>query len=174
MTPLPANKSFCPHVLYGHGPCEEQSCPRVHDVRLCEQCVVICSPSTNYESHIRGRLHRENAAKTLPPRHVKADVIRCPPCGVVVSASTFGSHCTTELHRRREELASRRTAYELAENDKLGVSLSHAEEGVNFGVVNLEQASLEAGRIELSLSSRDSVVLARTWIRARVPNHASA
>ncbi|KAI1789433.1 P-loop containing nucleoside triphosphate hydrolase protein [Ganoderma leucocontextum] len=170
MAPL-ISSNFCPNVLYGGG-CNDASCLGQHDVRLCELCVVICSPATNFNSHIRGSQHLTNAANAAPLRVLNAQLIRCPPCSVTVTATQWGTHITGDSHRKHQELASLRAAYELAESDKQGVSVSHLDTGIDFGAVGLDEATAGA-RQEVCLSSEKHVTLVRTWVRARIPNHAS-
>ncbi|TBU29435.1 P-loop containing nucleoside triphosphate hydrolase protein [Dichomitus squalens] len=165
------SKNFCPNILYGGGPCEDASCLGEHDVRLCELCVVICSPASNYDSHIRGRQHLANTAKVAPLPFVKAQSVRCPPCAMVVNATEWTAHISGESHRKHQQLAALRAAYEIAESDKQGVSVSHAETGVDFGVVNLEQAGAGESRVQLSVSSLKLVTLIHVRVRARVRSH---
>lgn len=114
------SSNYCSNVLYGGG-CNDPSCLGNHDVSLCELCVLICSPASNYASHIRPWKHLENAAKAAPPsRVVTGQLIRCAPCSVTVSAAKSDTDITEESHRRHQELASLRAAYELAESNKQG------------------------------------------------------
>ncbi|PIL27838.1 hypothetical protein GSI_10992 [Ganoderma sinense ZZ0214-1] len=165
------SSNYCPNVLYGGG-CNDSSCLGNHDVCLCELCVLICSPASNFASHIRSWKHLENASKAAPPsRVISGELIRCPPCSVTVSSTQWGTHITGDSHRRHQELASLRAAYELAESDKQGVRVSHFDAGVDFGAIDVDQAA--AGRrFEVTLSSDKHVTLVRTWVRARISNHA--
>ena len=166
------SSNYCSNVLYGGG-CNDPSCLGNHDVYLCELCVVICSPAANFSSHIRSWKHLENAAKAAPPsRVVNGQLIRCPPCSVTVSALKWDDHINGDSHRRHQELASLRAAYELAESDKQGVSVSHFDTGVDFGAIDVDQATAGT-QLEVSLSSDAHMTLVRTWVRARIPNHAS-
>lgn len=169
MAPL-ISSNFCPNVLYGDV-CTDDSCLGQHDVRLCEICVVICSPAGTFDSHIRSWKHLENEAKAAPPRF-NPYLIHCSPCNVTVSTTQWNNHLGQESHRRHQELAALRAAYELAESDKQGVTISHLETSIDFGGIDVDQATAGA-RLEICLSSDKHVTLVRTSVRARVPNHAS-
>ena len=164
------SSNFCANVLYGGG-CNDTSCLGQHDVRLCDICVVICSPAANFDSHIRSWKHLENEAKAAPPR-ANPYLIPCAPCKATISAAQWDAHLANESHRRHQELATLRAAYELAESDKQGVTVSHLDTGIDFGAIGVDQASAGA-RLKICLSSDKHVTLVRASVRARVPNHAS-
>ncbi|KAI0747145.1 P-loop containing nucleoside triphosphate hydrolase protein [Daedaleopsis nitida] len=165
---------YCPSTLYGGG-CDDKSCKHQHDVRICELCVVICSPASNFDSHIQGRQHLgrlRDAGATARP--VNGHSRRCIVCSLTLPESTWTSHLASEDHRKHQRLATLRAAYEQSEVNKHGVSVSHAETGVDFGVISLAQAS-EGTVVELTVSTQSpqTTSIVKTEVRSRISNHAS-
>lgn len=169
-------QNFCPAVVHGEG-CADSSCLLDHDVAMCEVCVMVCSPAANYFSHTRGRVHQTNLrlASTQPGRRgYNVDMKQCTLCSMSVPYDTWGIHLSNPIHKKHQELAYLRSAYEMAELDKQGVSVSHAEDGVTFGVISLEQAT-EGVQTELTVSAsatKKFTSILQTQIQARISNHA--
>ncbi|RPD55542.1 P-loop containing nucleoside triphosphate hydrolase protein [Lentinus tigrinus ALCF2SS1-7] len=173
MASIPVDK-FCPEVLYGEGCAYIDSCPLEHDVYICELCVVVISPASKHGYHIRGPLHRQNLrlAGELPGRSGAVDRRRCTVCSMSVPADAWGIHLSAPTHKKHEQLAILRADYEQAEEDKQGVSVSHAEDGISFGVVSLEQA-MEGVKTEVTVTTETTqwTTFLRTQVRSRISNH---
>ena len=173
---LAISSDFCPDTLYGKG-CNDPSCVGNHDVRICELCVVICSPASKYDTHILTKTHRgrEKNAPALAAPLPKGNR-RCTVCSVNVTAGdfTWKTHLAGESHKQHQQLAILREAYEQAELDKQSVSVSHSGGGVDFGVVSFGKAC-EGVRVEVTLSTKSShaINVVQTKVRSRIPNHAS-
>ncbi|KAI0690995.1 P-loop containing nucleoside triphosphate hydrolase protein [Cerioporus squamosus] len=145
-----------------------------HDVCLCELCVVVLSPASNYDSHIRGHAHHSNLrlASALPGRLGGEDIRRCLVCSMNIPVDAWGIHLAAPAHQKHEQLAILRARYEQAEQNKQGISVSHMEDGVNFGVASLEQAT-EGIQTEVTVTTETSqwISIVRTQVRSRIPNH---
>ncbi|TFK80574.1 P-loop containing nucleoside triphosphate hydrolase protein [Polyporus arcularius HHB13444] len=165
---------FCPDVLYGTG-CSDTSCIAEHDVILCELCIVVCSPASNYDSHIRGQSHRTNLqlATTLPGRLGAEDLRRCTVCSFNIPMDAWGIHLAAPAHKKHEQLAILRNAYEQAERNKRGINVS-LEDGVDFGVVTLEQAAEGDIQTAVTVTNETSewISMLHTEVRSRIPGHA--
>ena len=165
---------FCPSTLYGGG-CDDRSCKYEHDVRICELCVVVCSPAASFDAHIQGRQHLsklKEADASSRPANDRAR--RCIVCSLTLSESAWTSHLASESHQKHQQLATLRAAYENSETNQHGVKISHADTGVDFGVVSLTKAS-EGVRAEVTISTESArdVAVVRNEVRSRIRNHAS-
>ncbi|PCH44786.1 nucleoside triphosphate hydrolase protein [Wolfiporia cocos MD-104 SS10] len=85
--------NFCPGVLYS-GKCQETNCTLQHDAKLCELCGVICTPVSIYNSHIKGKPHRDILA-------ANSSWLRCPLCDIRVNSEVvWRSHVSGAGHRK--------------------------------------------------------------------------
>ncbi|KAI1789429.1 P-loop containing nucleoside triphosphate hydrolase protein [Ganoderma leucocontextum] len=154
--------AYCPQTLYGAG-CADPACTLVHDARWCKLCAVICEPASSYDKHldstqhkkalerpswvhcplckvsvidrpevwdihIAGRPHRQRALQ----QHIEPDS-RCDFCNIVLDITAWESHM-------RVQHAAYRVAFVRASQDREGVNVSHAEAGLDFGIVGLAAA----------------------------------
>ncbi|OBZ77615.1 putative helicase mov-10-B.1 [Grifola frondosa] len=113
----------------------------------CPICDIRVSGQTPWIDHIAGAPHRNKAARQGRSPHVFPDdpsatvhAKRCLLCKRSILVASFSSHLQSGDHRKREQYAAYQATYEQAERDKQGVTMSHVDEGVNFGVVDLNDS----------------------------------
>ena len=83
----------CPQ-LQTNGACSDASCSLNHDVRICEDCNVLCPSSTSYNSHIAGKKHRRKMLGL-------STLFHCPLCHVKIYGPTaWSQHVSGGPHRR--------------------------------------------------------------------------
>lgn len=115
----------------------------------CPTCGVIFA-GANWEEHARGRHHRLQTQRVGAPAdvqpeevHVLPGKVHCELCDIFVNKGFWGVHIATPAHKRREKFVAYKAAFEEASKDRHGVTMSHAEHGIDFGIVELQDA--EAG-----------------------------
>jgi len=124
----------------------------------CHICVAnITGGRTQWEQHINGRRHRENASmKGLslriapePPSSTSKSLV-CDLCQSMIGAHQWDSHIHGEKHQSREAFTKYRNALEVAESDKHDVVVS----GVfNFDFVAPTSAALGVQHVALITTS---------------------
>lgn len=110
-----------------------------------------------WEQHINGRPHRSRtegvgASVDVQPEeaHALPGQTRCQLCDVNVNSRHWTSHVTKPSHKRREQFVAYKSAFDEASKDKHGVTISHGDSGIDFGIVELQDA--EGGvRVELKI-----------------------
>ena len=123
----------------------------------CPACGVNVSGMHCWEQHINGRLHRSRtegvgASVDVQPEeaHALPGQTRCQLCDVNVNSRHWTSHVTKPSHKRREQFVAYKSAFDEASKDKHGVTISHGDSGIDFGIVELQDA--EGGvRVELKI-----------------------
>ncbi|KAI0945598.1 hypothetical protein AcW1_001783 [Taiwanofungus camphoratus] len=119
----------------------------------CPICNIKVSGNTVWSQHIAGARHRQTAAKQglspnvnpEDPDPLRANQKRCMLCNRIMLKSSWASHVEGQEHKRHESIATYKAAFEQAQNDKKGVTVSHGEGGIDFGVVGPQHsASIDA------------------------------
>ncbi len=99
--------------------------------------------------HIAGRPHRQHAIRNgvepdsvrpISPPANAARLKRCDLCNIVLDITAWESHSAGRWHRIHEQHAAYKAAFVRASQDREGVSVSHAGDGVDFGIVTLPVA----------------------------------
>ena len=73
-------------------------------------------------------------------------------------------HLRSQVHMALQRAASQRSTFEQAERDRRGIQVSHAEKGVDYGVVSRTK-SRKGVQEEVALTSTDLSVMV-TVVRA--------
>lgn len=91
---------------------------------------------------LRSHNERRGAPADLQPEGapVLPGHVRCELCDVVVGDDLWASHVAKPAHKRRENLVAYKSAFDEAAKDKHGVTVSHGEYGVDFGIVEVQDA----------------------------------
>ena len=132
---------FCKDSLYGTG-CNDPTCILQHDVFICELCVVVCAPASNFKSHEGGQRHRENLDKTAPIRSTSWTLKKCPVCRFNVHMDEWLQHPNTEEHQKHQKLANLKADYQKSKVDRQGITVLRADSpGVHFGLVTQAEAA---------------------------------
>lgn len=64
----------------------------------------------------------------------------CEACNTDVSSSRWTQHVHSERHLRQQRALDTRTALDNAARDKNGITVSGGEDGIDFGIVEIEDA----------------------------------
>lgn len=87
------NLQVCPQ-LQSKGACGDESCAFNHDVRICEDCDVLCTSAASYRSHLGGKKHRSKVLGL-------STLLQCPLCNVqVYGPITWEQHVAGGPHQR--------------------------------------------------------------------------
>ncbi|KAH9948069.1 P-loop containing nucleoside triphosphate hydrolase protein [Amylocystis lapponica] len=119
----------------------------VSNLLHCSICAVNVSGSYCWGLHIEGRRHKGLASQRGIDPDVQPEEALTPPgylhcnvCRIDIHEGAWSSHATTRAHQRRAMFAAYDSAFEEAERDKNGVTISPGEEGLDFGFVELPDA----------------------------------
>ncbi|KAI0075957.1 P-loop containing nucleoside triphosphate hydrolase protein [Panus rudis PR-1116 ss-1] len=113
------------------------------------QCTVCTLNVTEgqWEEHVGGEKHAGQAfLRGLDPDVEPApaalhrDEKLCTICDRIIQLGNWGSHIQGRSHMKMKRLVAFRSAFEEAEQNKHGVVVSHEEGGVDFGIVELDNA----------------------------------
>ncbi|KDQ10484.1 hypothetical protein BOTBODRAFT_58037 [Botryobasidium botryosum FD-172 SS1] len=148
----------------------KQHFQKLHGRSAVVQCVVceLPVPRGSYEQHQRGRRHRSLLAlqpgEEAPPEDYRdPSNFYCILCRIDVLPSLREKHINGPHHRKKERLASFRSALEEAGRNKHGVTVSHGEGGgLNFGTIepdSLRTRPTVSAMLTVKLESGGSVVL---------------
>ncbi|KAI0027031.1 P-loop containing nucleoside triphosphate hydrolase protein [Vararia minispora EC-137] len=115
----------------------------------CPVCDMRISGSKNWTQHLCGRRHCRNASKQgIDPAHVEPEVppqpkndIHCHVCNFDVRAHQWNAHVKQAKHKSREAFVSLKAVLDDAAKDRNGVTVSHGEVGIDFGVVEVAEAA---------------------------------
>lgn len=116
----------------------------------CPLCnVSLPDQPTTWQAHVTGRPHKQRATRqgiepnSIQPTSPPADSTRlkhCDFCDITVDINAWDSHVAGRLHKIQKQHAAFRAAFARASQDREGVNVSHAEEGLDFGIVDLVRA----------------------------------
>lgn len=119
-------------------------------------------PASNWSSHIGGKPHEKqvrirglSSVEVEPEEAASDDVPQgysfCALCERAILTSSWTSHTNSPSHRKKEVYTSFKAAFDEAEKDKHGITVSHAGD---FGIVEV----VDAGRgVVTSLVVRTTV-----------------
>ncbi|KAL4247242.1 DNA2/NAM7 helicase family protein [Abortiporus biennis] len=132
---------------------------------FCKACSISVQCRENWVGHVNGRRHRTNCAHVdidvnAPPEEV-VDVeghIYCNVCRAFVLERNWARHPSTPIHQRKTRFAKLEAAFADAAKDKHGISVSHHPDGLDFGVVAVEDAG---SGIDRQLTVKSAVPLAK-------------
>lgn len=89
LSPTSTMVKICPK-LQSQGACNDPSCIYRHDVRICEECGVVCSSAALFQSHIQSKRHKRQLLGLN-------DVQHCPLCNMNVMG-LWSQHLLTRRH----------------------------------------------------------------------------
>ncbi|RPD55534.1 P-loop containing nucleoside triphosphate hydrolase protein [Lentinus tigrinus ALCF2SS1-7] len=139
----------------------------------CPICNVVVSSEVVWFQHLSGARHRTTARNhglnpsIYPTDAELVDHHRCFICKRSIHVTEWRSHLRSQVHTGLQRAAAQRSKFEQAERDRGGIVVSHAEKGVDFGVVS--RANSQKGvQVEVTLASTDpsanvSIVRADTF-----------
>ncbi|KAI0316092.1 P-loop containing nucleoside triphosphate hydrolase protein [Amylostereum chailletii] len=114
-----------------------------------------------WKMHIRGRAHISNAGRQgvdaeVEPEEapIASDQVLCEVCNFVVDASQWATHVQRRNHREREQFLAFKAVFDDASKDKHGVSVSHTDGGIDFGIVEVDDA-IRGVSVEFSITLTD-------------------
>lgn len=127
----------------------------------CPICFVPVTGEANWYQHIKGAAHRKKAQNQgrepscWPYDSDISDSVRCFVCKRAVHVHNIQTHLCSNTHRRLENVAVQRSKIEQAGRDRRGVTVSHSEKGLDFGVVSRSNAA-SGKHIDVSINSTTS------------------
>ena len=152
---------FCPvcAVLCSAGqPYEDHLIGRQHKDNLdvsrraftwlkCPTCLELVFGEATWSLHIQSPAHVDKAVgKRRSPYEYPLDPTSkhnsrfCLVCRRTLPNKMMKRHPQTDFHKKMEQAAHYRAQLEQAEKDRPGITVSHLEDGVDFGVVSPEKA----------------------------------
>ncbi|KAI0316313.1 P-loop containing nucleoside triphosphate hydrolase protein [Amylostereum chailletii] len=134
----------------------------------CEPCGRSISGATRWEQHINGQAHLSQVGRgegvlrgeITEPIEAVLETRVCELCAAIVEVAKWPDHVSSPLHKRKEENDAWKDPLRQAERDQFGVTVSHADSGVDFGVVEVEAAT-EGTSIELIIKLKDPTAQAK-------------
>lgn len=112
----------------------------------CLVCGINMS-GTSWTPHVRGKRHSRAAASqgVSPDVEPEEEAVKpghtfCNVCARTLPQSKWNNHLTTPQHVRRMLFANYEAAFEEAEKNKHGTTVSHDDDGVNFGITEVPNA----------------------------------
>ncbi|KAI0316091.1 P-loop containing nucleoside triphosphate hydrolase protein [Amylostereum chailletii] len=117
--------------------------------------------ASSWKVHIQARRHVKKAkgqnieATAVKPEQapVRSDQLLCKVCNFTVHVSQWAAHVQWQSHQRRERFLAFKAVFDRASKDKHGISISHIEGGVDFGVIELDAAVKGVSRrIDITLT----------------------
>jgi helicase MOV-10 len=126
----------CP-TLIAFGSCTDDLCTFNHDVHVCAPCGVVSTSKDWHDKHLAGHKHRKQmAGRGAPP----PGAIHCATCDVYcTNQSQYRNHIGGPKHAQKARSLSFLAVLAEASKDKHGIMVSHEEEGLDFGIVELQQ-----------------------------------
>ncbi|OSX63564.1 hypothetical protein POSPLADRAFT_1045879 [Postia placenta MAD-698-R-SB12] len=120
---------------------------------------------TSWTPHVRGKRHSRAAASqgVSPDVEPEEEAVKpghtfCNVCARTLPQSKWNNHLTTPQHVRRMLFANYEAAFEEAEKNKHGTTVSHDDDGVNFGITEVPNA--QQG-VQIIVKIQNTVPLAR-------------
>ncbi|KAH8102228.1 P-loop containing nucleoside triphosphate hydrolase protein [Cristinia sonorae] len=105
-------------------------------------------PESNWDSHVSGMKHiglarRKGVSSEVRPEEgvLPAHMRLCVVCDRVMPTASWAAHIGGTRHRKMETFVRYRAAFEEAEKDKNGVVITHGDDGVDFDVVEVADAT---------------------------------
>ncbi|TFY71299.1 hypothetical protein EVG20_g1692 [Dentipellis fragilis] len=134
----------------------------------CPICHIVLS-QTKWVKHTHAKSHKNKAqAQGVDPRVEPVEISGAAPsgtqfcniCRCIVPQHYWASHIIGRNHRRTEQFLAYKAVYDDAAKDKHGITVSHLEEGLDFGVVEVA----DAGQAQQELIVEITVPRARVRI----------
>ncbi|KAI0691003.1 P-loop containing nucleoside triphosphate hydrolase protein [Cerioporus squamosus] len=132
-----------------------------------------------WKDHILGGPHsRRSASHGVAPEDVQPVVPpesqykSCALCKEAVPIRRWRGHVASASHTRREGHALLRSTFERSAQNRNGLSISHEDSGLDFGVVSLEDA-IAGVQVNVSISASTPASILRAEISRNVGQDAS-
>ena len=150
-SPMASLNSICWPSLTGTG-CQLTTCTKKHDVQRCKCGIPI--PIAQQNEHIRGKRHAkaikalQATAQNETPTHASNPQVKrnydnfkhCDACEKDIPAFRWGFHLDRPEHLRMKRLLATRAALDHAAQDKNGIEVSGETVGIDFGIVEPDNA----------------------------------
>ncbi|KAI0088906.1 RNA helicase [Irpex rosettiformis] len=139
------------------------------NILQCSLCEIAVSGLRSWKSHLKGRKHQNKARSRgvpagIEPQGAGAPVKRhqfCATCNAYVRDEIWSKHSASILHQRRLRFAAAEAIREEASRDKHGITVSHNPDGMDFGVLEIPEAT---GGKQNTLTVSNSVPLANVLL----------
>ncbi|KAI0674635.1 P-loop containing nucleoside triphosphate hydrolase protein [Trametes maxima] len=113
---------------------------------FCSLCSTKVSGKNNWAQHISGAPHNKKASDSrvspsvYPRDPTNPSAYMCLVCNKSFDAGSWWSHLRGTPHLRQQKASIFRAKFETATQDRRGIVVSHADNGVDLGVVSRTQA----------------------------------
>ncbi|KAI0694508.1 RNA helicase [Cytidiella melzeri] len=115
----------------------------------CGICMITVNGPVPWSAHILGMRHKSLAGKqgispAVEPEGAGATVHGhqfCAVCNIYVPENIWASHPYSKAHQRRLRFAAMEATAEEAARDKHGVTVSHHPAGLDFGILEVHEAT---------------------------------
>ncbi|KAH9835366.1 P-loop containing nucleoside triphosphate hydrolase protein [Rhodofomes roseus] len=135
------------------------------DTFHCSVCQTNVSTVDGWAIHVRGKKHNTLARQQgvdpdVPPEEASTlpGHVFCNVCSVGIPQQHWNSHVNSRSHGRKSLVASYEAAFEEAGKNKHGIDVSHEDDGLDFGIVDVEDALQGA---TMTLTVRNTVPTSR-------------
>ena len=146
-----------------------QACPHPS---YCKVCRLHLSSGWNYPQHINGRAHRAlleaqgesgriiSAEDSNEPFYTPPGLVRCEICDSRIPSHLWTRHLTGIGHRKKERYGTIQAAFEEADRDKHGITLTvDGKSEIDFGFIETDSLSRKNVDVELRLSAPEKILL---------------
>ncbi|RDX46185.1 P-loop containing nucleoside triphosphate hydrolase protein [Lentinus brumalis] len=145
----------------------------------CPVCDIQVLGPVVWKDHVLGGQHAKRSARQdLAPEDVQfvvppeSQYKSCALCKEAVPIRRWRGHVASPSHTRREGHALLRSTFERSAQNRNGLTISHEESGLDFGVVGLEGA-IAGIQAEVSISASTPTSILRVEISCNVGQDAS-
>ena len=145
----------------------------------CTVCQTNVPAGAGWAMHIRGRKHATLARQqgvdpdVLPEEaSIPLGHTHCNVCNLSVPQRMWASHVETRSHVRKALVAAYEAAFEEASKNKHGIDVSHEDDGLDFDIVDVADASRG---VTMTLTVRNTVPTSRiTLLKAKFSSPSSS
>ena len=113
----------------------------------CSVCLLNVTEA-EWDKHVSGLKHigtatNKGVSSDVRPEEgiLPAHLRLCVPCDRIIPKTAWSAHLNGAPHRKMQTFVTYRAAFEEAEKDKNGIEISHGEDGVDFDVVEVANAT---------------------------------
>ncbi|KZT68330.1 RNA helicase [Daedalea quercina L-15889] len=115
---------------------------------FCSICQTNVPSGDGWAVHIRGKKHvglasQQGIDPNVQPEETTTPIghVHCNECSLAVPQERWTTHVNSRSHGRKSLVASYEAAFEEAGKNKHGIDVTHENDGLDFGIIDVEDAS---------------------------------